>query len=179
MKCKTIKMMVVFLLMMIFVSCISNVVFAATQEEIAQWQKDLSDLETQLKNAKDSNSKAGLAAQINAIKDKLSGAGVTTSWDVTNVNGFDVDKNDDKYTSQLITSKTQNVMGTLINTIRIIGTGVAIVMLTYIGIKYIMAAPSEKADFKKSATAYIVGAVVLFASTNILKIIADFATKNI
>ena len=40
------------------------------------------------------------------------------------------------------------------------------------------AAPEEKAEFKKSATAFIVGAVVLFASTNILGIISDFATKN-
>ena len=37
------------------------------------------------------------------------------------------------------------------------------------------AAPNEKADFKKSATGFIVGAVILFASSNILKIIADFA----
>ena len=74
--------------------------------------------------------------------------------------------------------KTQNIMGTLINVMRIVGTGVAIIMITYVAIKYMSAAPEEKAEFKKSATAFIVGAVVLFASTNILSIIADFATKN-
>ncbi len=52
-------------------------------------------------------------------------------------------------------------------------------MLVYVAIKYMSAAPSEKAEFKKSATAYIVGAVVLFAASNILGVIADFATKNI
>ena len=76
-------------------------------------------------------------------------------------------------------NKTQNVMGTLINVIRIVGTGVAIIMITYVAIKYMSAAPDEKAEFKKSATAFIVGAVVLFASTNILSIIADFATSNL
>ena len=52
-------------------------------------------------------------------------------------------------------------------------------MLTYVAIKYMSAAPSEKADFKKSATGFVVGAVVLFATTNILGVIADFAKSNI
>ena len=52
-------------------------------------------------------------------------------------------------------------------------------MLTYVAIKYMSAAPSEKAEFKKSATAMIVGAIVLFAATQILTVIANFATSNI
>ena len=78
-----------------------------------------------------------------------------------------------------IVKTTQTVMGTAINVIRVVGTGIAIIMITYVAIKYMSAAPSEKADFKKSATALVVGAVVLFASTNILTVIANFATKNI
>ncbi len=78
-----------------------------------------------------------------------------------------------------VAKTTQNIVGTAINVIRIVGTGIAIIMITYVAIKYMSAAPSEKAEFKKSATAMIVGAIVLFAATNILKIIADFATTNI
>ncbi len=74
---------------------------------------------------------------------------------------------------------TQNIVGTVINVIRIVGTGIAIIMLTYIAIKYMSAAPSEKAEFKKSATGMIVGAIVLFAASNILQVIANFANKNI
>lgn len=74
-----------------------------------------------------------------------------------------------------VTTHVKSVMGTAIEVIRIVGTGISIIMLTYIAIKYMSAAPNEKADFKKSATGFIVGAVVLFASTNILKIIVDFA----
>lgn len=73
----------------------------------------------------------------------------------------------------------QRAMGTAINIIRIVGTGTSIVMLTYMGIKYMMAAPSEKADFKKSAGIFVLGAVLIFAATNILGIIADFADKNL
>ena len=80
---------------------------------------------------------------------------------------------------QVVRQLLQKIMGTIINTIKIVGTGISIIMLVYVAIKYMSAAPSEKAEFKKSATAYIVGAVVLFAASNILGVIADFATKNI
>lgn len=78
-----------------------------------------------------------------------------------------------------LATSTQNVVGTIVNTIRIVGTGISIIMITYVAIKYMSAAPNEKAEFKKSATAYIVGAVVLFASSNILGVISNFATANI
>ena len=78
-----------------------------------------------------------------------------------------------------VVSTTQKIMATAINVIRIVGTGIAIIMITYVAIKYMSAAPQEKAEFKKSATALVVGAIVLFAGTNILKIIANFATTNI
>lgn len=98
-----------------------------------------------------------------------------TTWSVDDFSGFD----DVVVSNQSITGATQNVMGTIINTIRIVGTGVSIIMITYVAIKYMSAAPNEKAEFKKSAMAFIVGAVILFASSNLLGVIADFATKNI
>lgn len=73
----------------------------------------------------------------------------------------------------------QNTMGTAIKIVRTVATGVAIIMLSYIGIKYMMAAPSEKADFKKSATIYVLGAILIFAAGNILALIANFTTNNI
>lgn len=97
-----------------------------------------------------------------------------TSWSVDNFEGFDKVSTE----NQQVTSTTQNIMGTIINTIRIVGTGIAIIMISYIAIKYMSAAPTEKAEFKKSATAYIVGAVILFASSNILAVIINFATEN-
>ena len=73
----------------------------------------------------------------------------------------------------------KSAMGLGIKIIRIVATGVSIVMLSYIGIKYMMAAPSEKAEFKKSASIYILGAILIFAAGNILTIITKFATSNI
>lgn len=78
-----------------------------------------------------------------------------------------------------VVTKTQSIMGTIIGVIRTIGIGIAIIMLTYIAIKYMSASPDGKAEFKKSATGYIVGAVVLFATSGILTIIQKFATTNL
>ncbi len=85
----------------------------------------------------------------------------------------------EEYKSTAANDAAEKAMGTAINTIKIVGTGTAIIMITYMGIKYMMAAPSEKAEFKKSASIYIVGAVLIFAATNILAIIIDFTSKNI
>ena len=73
----------------------------------------------------------------------------------------------------------QGFIATIINLVQVVGMGVAIIMLVVLAIKYISAAPSEKAEIKKSATVYIVGAIVLFAATGILQIVKNFATANI
>ncbi len=73
----------------------------------------------------------------------------------------------------------QGFIATIINIVQVVGMGVAIIMLVVMAIKYISAAPSEKAELKKSATIYIVGAIVLFAATGILQVIKNFASANI
>lgn len=73
-------------------------------------------------------------------------------------------------------NKVNSVTGTVITAIRIIGICVAIVMLLTIAMKYMTAAPGDKADIKKSAIQYVVGAIVLFGVVGILGIISKFAT---
>lgn len=73
------------------------------------------------------------------------------------------------------TNKVNTITGTIITSIRIIGIAVAIVMLLTISMKYMTAAPGDKADIKKSAVQYVVGAMVLFGVVGILDIISKFA----
>lgn len=77
-----------------------------------------------------------------------------------------------------LNSKAQSIVGAIIAVTRIIAVGVAIVMLLTIAMKYMMAAPGDRADIKKHAVVYVVGAIVLFAASGILQIIQSFA-KNI
>lgn len=74
-----------------------------------------------------------------------------------------------------ITSSTKTVVKTIITIVRTIATGVAVIMLIAVGIKYMMSAPGDRADIKKHAVIYVVGAVVLFASSALVTIIAKFA----
>ena len=87
----------------------------------------------------------------------------------------------EKFTSRdsQTTAVFQGFIGTLINIIQIVGMGVAVIMLIVMAIKYISAAPSEKAELKKSITIYGVGAIVLFAASGILQIVKNFANVNI
>lgn len=85
----------------------------------------------------------------------------------------------DEYQSGNINNSTQKVMGTIIQVIRIVGTATSVIMLIVIAIKYMSAAPEGRAEFKKSATIYLVGAMLLFASTNILGMLYTFGTENL
>ena len=80
-------------------------------------------------------------------------------------------KGTDNPTSNKVVGQANQFIGI----VQIIAVSIAVIMLIWLGIKYISAAPSEKADIKKSAVIYIVGAVLLFATTGILQIIRAFA----
>ena len=69
------------------------------------------------------------------------------------------------------------IVGAVLTIVQVVGCGVAVIMLIVLAIKYISAAPGDKADIKKHAVVYIVGAVIMFACTGILGIIQKFAAS--
>lgn len=82
-------------------------------------------------------------------------------------------KDSESYTDKTNTvTKVNEVTATIITSIRVIGIAVAIVMLLTVAMKYMTAAPGDKADIKKSAIQYVVGAIVLFGVVGILEIIS-------
>lgn len=67
-----------------------------------------------------------------------------------------------------IINPTKKVAGIIVSAVRITGTGIALIMITVIGIKYMVAAPGDRADIKKSSIQYVVGAIIVFGSSQIL-----------
>lgn len=65
----------------------------------------------------------------------------------------------------------------VIGALQVVGTGISIIMVTYLGLKYVMASAGEKADIKKQAVPVVTGAVILFSAVNIAKIIALYGTS--
>lgn len=59
--------------------------------------------------------------------------------------------------------------------IRIVGSIIAVVILIVLGIKYMMGSAEEKAEYKKTLFPYIVGAVLIFAASNLAYIVYTWA----
>lgn len=73
----------------------------------------------------------------------------------------------------------KNILNTILGIAQVIGVAVAVIMLIVLAIKYISAAPGDKAEIKKHAVVYIVGAVVLFGATGLLGIIKNFTAETV
>ena len=92
----------------------------------------------------------------------------TSGWDIEMTPNSDLGNGNDQ--------KIVNAGNQIIGIIQIVGVAIAIVMLIILGIRYMIAAPDGKADIKKTATIYIIGAVLLFGAVGILQIIRVFVT---
>lgn len=68
-----------------------------------------------------------------------------------------------------------SIAGAALTIARLVCVGVAIVMLVVLAIKYMSSAPGDRATIKKHAVVYVVGALVMFASSGILGIIQQFS----
>ncbi len=71
--------------------------------------------------------------------------------------------------------KVRTTAQSVVTIAQVIGVGVAVIMLVVLAMKYMTSAPNERAEIKKHAIVYIIGAVVLFASVGILEIIKSLA----
>lgn len=73
----------------------------------------------------------------------------------------------------------KNVINNLIGIFQVVGVFLAVAMLMFLGIKYMSAAPGEKAEVKKHLSTYVIGAVVLFSASGILGILKGFWTESL
>lgn len=78
-----------------------------------------------------------------------------------------------------LATKSQSIAGSILGVAQVIGISVAIIMLIVLAIKYISAAPNDKAEIKKHAVIYIVGAIVLFGASGLLGLIRTWVEGTI
>lgn len=91
--------------------------------------------------------------------------------DSTYLNPSDIKANDTTGAAK----KAQTVAGSILSIVQVIAVATAIIMLIVLAIKYISSAPNDKAEIKKHAVIYVVGAVLLFGASGILELIRNFA----
>lgn len=76
-------------------------------------------------------------------------------------------------------SKTSKVINNIIGIIQVAGSGISLIVITMLGIKYILASPSEKADVKKNIMPILIGCILLFAAVNIVGMIESFSNATL
>ncbi|MBQ2917506.1 MAG: TrbC/VirB2 family protein [Clostridia bacterium] len=69
--------------------------------------------------------------------------------------------------------------GEILGIINTIGVVLSVIILMIIGIKYMLGSVEEKAEYKKSMMAYIIGALLLFSATTIPNIIYILTYNNL
>lgn len=84
---------------------------------------------------------------------------------------------DDNAAETNATDFANNSANLVISIMRIVGVTIAVLMLLVLAIKYMTSAAGERADIKKHAIVYVVGAVLLFGAVGILGMINDLTTN--
>ena len=79
------------------------------------------------------------------------------------------------YSGTGLDTTTSNIIGI----VQFICYAAAVILLVILGVKWISAAPDAKADIKKSAVIYVVGAALVFAAGAILQVIKKVADNTV
>ena len=87
--------------------------------------------------------------------------------------------NADSFTGETGSEKAQEITtkaaGSIIVIVRAATSAIAVVMLLIIAARYMISAPGERADIKKHAIPYVIGAIILFGASGILTIIGNLS----
>lgn len=71
------------------------------------------------------------------------------------------------------------IIGAILTIVRVIGVTVAVVILMVIGAKYIIASAGDRADIKKYAVKYVIGAIILFSASGLITLIQNFTMNSL
>ena len=74
-------------------------------------------------------------------------------------------------------TKVLDLGKTIVSIMQTVGIVVAVVVLLILGIKYMIGSAEEKAEYKKTMIPYLVGAILIFASTTIVNVVYNIANS--
>lgn len=72
-------------------------------------------------------------------------------------------------------TKMKSMAEKILGYIQLVGSIISVIVLMIIGIKYIFASIEERVEYKKTMLPYIIGCIMLFATTNVAAIIYGIA----
>lgn len=74
------------------------------------------------------------------------------------------------------TTAFDNIGKRIIGMVQAIGSIASVLVLVILGVKFMMGSAEEKAEYKKTFIPYIIGAVLVFAASNLASMIFGFAS---
>ena len=80
--------------------------------------------------------------------------------------------------TKISNSNLTNTGNGIITVLTVIGTVISVIVLIILGLKYMLGSVEEKAEYKKTMMPYVIGAILLFATSNLLGIV-DSVSKGI
>lgn len=93
--------------------------------------------------------------------------------DVTGIIGSMTGAND--MPSDKGTGGISGAINDVIGLLQIAGTGIALIVVTMLGIKYMLASPSDKAEVKKQIMPILIGCFLIFGAVMIVTAMIDIA----
>ena len=79
-----------------------------------------------------------------------------------------------KFNDEDVNSNAAKTLNSAIGIIQYAGSGIAIIAVSVLGIKYVLASPSEKAETKREIFPMLIGAILLFGAVNVVSLILKF-----
>lgn len=64
----------------------------------------------------------------------------------------------------------------IIGIVAVVGNIASVGILMYIGIRYMISSPDDRANLKTRALPYLIGAILTFAAVNVINLVANMAT---
>ncbi|MCL2341506.1 MAG: pilin [Firmicutes bacterium] len=81
-----------------------------------------------------------------------------------------------KYTGDTSnTNAIENIGQRILGIVQVVGSIAAVIILVVLGIKYMMGSAEEKAEYKKTMIPYLIGAILIFAASNLASMIWSWA----
>ncbi len=88
---------------------------------------------------------------------------------------FDINAFEGKEAPDQVTTLTKDVIGAIVSVLRIAASGILIIMLVVISIRYMTSSAGDRADIKKHAVAFVIAALILFGSSVIIEVLVELA----
>ena len=104
---------------------------------------------------------------------------VLTNFTEVFATAFNVKELNGNIPASIQVTPIKKTLATVLDVVRMVGVGIALIILIVIGIKIMIAAPDEKANIKQYSINYVIGAFILLGASSILGVIKSFTDTAI